>query len=166
MEYLVFKLQEQFGSVELLKVLEVIDGNQLKGITGAPSFILGNIQKNESDLLVYDLSSKIEGDANRSYPFILVLETQSEDEPITFGIGVNSIEGSISIEQNEIGEIQSNLDVVQGIVKKDDQEILVLDLEKILSEDELDLILELEDKLSLQKNPIEVESMLQTAEAV
>ncbi|MGK0289304.1 MAG: purine-binding chemotaxis protein CheW [bacterium] len=166
MEYLVFKLQEQFGSVELLKVLEVIDGNQLKGITGAPSFILGNIQKNESDLLVYDLSSKIEGETNRSYPFILVLETQSEDEPITFGIGVNSIEGSISIEQNEIGEIQSNLDVVQGIVKKDNQEILVLDLEKILSEDELDLILELEDKLSLQKNPIEVESMLQTAEAV
>jgi purine-binding chemotaxis protein CheW len=146
-QYLTFKLDSEIFATEVAKVREVLDLTTITKIPRTPDFMAGVINLRGSVVPVVDLRlcfdmSKTESTRNTC---IVVVEVMLENESTVIGALADSVEEVIELEPDQIQpapkigtQIQTNF--IKGMGKRDAQFIMILDIDRVFSSDELAVV--------------------------
>ena len=149
-QFLTFHIQNSLYAVDVSKVQEILEYTQPVKIPCSVSYVEGLISSRGEGISVIDLRSKfgMEKAEITGKTRIIILEIakqQEEDQPssqVIFGAIVDSVEEVIEIEDSAIeatpkfgNKISS--EYIHGIGKKNDNFIILLDIDKVFSFDEL-----------------------------
>ncbi|MGA8531900.1 MAG: chemotaxis protein CheW [Acidobacteriaceae bacterium] len=143
-QYLTFRLGNEIFATDVAKVREVLDLTTITAIPRTPEFMAGVINLRGSVVPVVDLRlcfemSKTETTRNTC---IVVVEVQLEGEATIIGALADSVEEVIDMEPEQIEPaprigMQIRTDFIRGMGKRDTQFIMILDIDRVFSADEL-----------------------------
>ena len=143
-QYLTFRLGNEIFAIDVAKVREVLDLTTITAIPRTPEFMSGVINLRGSVVPVVDLRlcfemSKTESTRNTC---IVVVEVQLDGEATVIGALADSVEEVIDLEPDQIQPAprigtQIRTDFIRGMGKRDAQFIMILDIDRVFSADEL-----------------------------
>lgn len=143
-QYLTFKLGNEIFATDVAKVREVLDFTTITEIPRTPEFMSGVINLRGSVVPVVDLRlclemSRTERTRNTC---IVVVEVLLDSEPTVIGALADSVEEVIDLEPDQIQPAprigtQIRTDFIKGMGKRDTQFIMILDIDRVFSADEL-----------------------------
>jgi len=143
-QYLTFKLDNEVFATDVAKVREVLDLTAITAIPKTPEFMAGVINLRGSVVPVVDLRLCFEMTKTVSTrnTCIVVVEVLIENEPIVIGALADSVEEVIDLEPEQIQPpprigSQIRTDFIKGMGKRDTQFIMILDIDRVFSADEL-----------------------------
>lgn len=146
-QYLTFKLDEEVFALDVAKVREILEESSITKVPQTPDFMRGVINLRGSVVPVIDLRlkfgmSRTEKTVNTC---IIVVEVQLENEVIVLGALADSVQEVIEMEQNQIEEAphigsRLNTDYIKGMGKLDGRFIMILDIDRVFSDDELETV--------------------------
>ncbi len=146
-QYLTFKLEDEVFAVEVAKVREILDHTSITKVPRTPDFMRGVINLRGSVVPVLDLRlkfgmSKTEQSVDTC---IIVLEITLEEEITILGALADSVQEVIELEPDQIepaprigGRIRT--DFIKGMGKRGNTFIMILDIDKVFSLDELEAV--------------------------
>ncbi|HPN39655.1 MAG TPA: chemotaxis protein CheW [Melioribacteraceae bacterium] len=147
MTYLTFTLDDELFAVEVSKVREVLDFTTITKIPRTPEYMRGVINLRGSVVPVIDLRlkfgmSKTETKVNTC---IIVLEIDMEGETVILGALADSVQEVFDLEPDQIEPAPKfgtkfKEEFLKGMGKKDEIFIIILDIDKVFSGEELILI--------------------------
>lgn len=142
--YLSFKLGDEMFAVEVSKVLEILELRPITKIPHAPVYMKGVINLRGSVLPVLDTRIKFGIDVKEQTvdTCIVVFMVNMEGSPLTLGAMVDSVEEVMEINDSDIGAPPAvgskfNPEYLLGMIKDDQTFIMVLNIDKVFSADEL-----------------------------
>jgi len=142
--YLSFELNDEIFAITVHNVLEVLENQKLTKVPKAPQYIKGVINFRGEILPVVDTRIKFNmpEKENESKSVIIVFDIDLEDKKLLIGGIVDGVKDVIEIENSEIKDIPNmgsryNSDFLHGMIKKDDIFIMLLNIEKVFSTEEL-----------------------------
>jgi purine-binding chemotaxis protein CheW len=148
-QYLTFRIGEETFAVDVVQVQEVLELLPITRIPKAPGFMRGVVNVRGRVVPVVDLRRKFElEDAEFTVDTcIVVLEISLDAETVVLGALVDSVQEVIELQAEQIEpapRMGTTLDTefIRGIGTKDELFIIILDTNKILSSDELDMVQE------------------------
>jgi purine-binding chemotaxis protein CheW len=138
--YLTFLLHGELYAIQVDKVLEVLEKQELTLVPNAPEVILGVLNFRGNVVPVYQtclVLNLTKLDDNSNY-FIIILELDTESGSINLGAIVDKVKGVIQINDDEIKSVppmnkEYNAEVIKGIVKYKDDYILIMDVDKLFA---------------------------------
>jgi purine-binding chemotaxis protein CheW len=143
-QYLTFKLGNEIFATDVAKVREVLDLTTITQIPRTPDFMAGVINLRGSVVPVVDLRlcfemSKTESTRNTC---IVVVEVLLDNESTVIGALTDSVEEVIDLEPDQIQPAprigtQIRTDFIKGMGKRDTQFIMILDIDRVFSAEEL-----------------------------
>lgn len=143
-QYLTFKLGNEIFATDVAKVREVLDLTPITSIPRTPEFMAGVINLRGSVVPVVDFRlcfgmSKTENTRNTC---IVVVEVVLDGESIVIGALADSVEEVIDLEPEQIEpapRIGAHIrtDFIRGMGKRDTQFIMILDIDRVFSAEEL-----------------------------
>ena len=143
-QYLTFKLGNEIFATDVAKVREVLDLTTITAIPRTPEFMAGVINLRGSVVPVVDLRlcfemSKTESTRNTC---IVVVEVLLDNESTVIGALADSVEEVIDLEPDQIQPAprigtQIRTDFIKGMGKRDTQFIMILDIDRVFSAEEL-----------------------------
>lgn len=143
-QYLTFKLGNEVFATDVAKVREVLDLTTITAIPRTPPFMRGVINLRGSVVPVVDLRlcfdmTKTESTRNTC---IVVVEVLLDSEATVIGALADSVEEVIDLEPDQIQPAprigtQIRTDFIKGMGKRDTQFIMILDIDKVFSAEEL-----------------------------
>jgi purine-binding chemotaxis protein CheW len=146
-QYLTFKLGNEIFAIEVSKVREVLDLTTITAIPRTPEFMSGVINLRGCVVPVVDLRlcfdmSKTESTRNTC---IVVVEVLMENESTIIGALADSVEEVVDLEPDQIEPAprigtQIRTDFIKGMGKREAQFIMILDIDRVFSGDELSAI--------------------------
>jgi len=158
-QYLTFKLGDGVFATDVAKVREVLDFTTITKIPRTPDFMSGVINLRGNVVPVVDLRlcfemSKTEKTVNTC---VVVVEMLLEGEATVIGALADSVEEVIDLEPDQIQPApkigtQIRTDFIKGMGRRDAQFIMILDIDRIFSAEELSAVRGVE----LNKPPAEV----------
>jgi len=137
--FLIFSLHGEQYAVPLLKVKEVIALTETTPVPYSPQYFKGIMNLRGQVISVIDLRMKMKMPKAEASPetAIIILDLS----PLSLGVIVDSVESVLAVEKQEI---QPPPDVggkdamyISGVTRKDSKLILLLDIEKTLSVEDL-----------------------------
>ena len=147
-QYLTFKLDEEVFAVDISKVREVLDFTTVTSVPQTPDFMRGVINLRGGVVPVVDLRLKFglpetEATVNTC---IIITEVNIGDETTVIGALADSVQEVMDLEAGEIEPApkigtQLNTEFLRGMGKKNDEFILILDIDKVFSSDEISMVL-------------------------
>jgi purine-binding chemotaxis protein CheW len=147
--YLSFTVCNELFAVNVIKVLEVLQKQHITHIPNAPNYIKGIINFRGDVVPVFESRLKFNlPDRDLTDQFVIVvLDLSKGSEIFRIGAIVDRVKDVISINNSEIKPVPSissefNTNFLQGIFKQQDNFIILLDVEKVFSRDELISIME------------------------
>jgi purine-binding chemotaxis protein CheW len=157
-QYLTFKLGEEVYATDVAKVREVLDFTTITKIPRTPDFMSGVINLRGNVVPVVDLRlcfemSKTEKTVNTC---VVVVEMLLDGEATVIGALADSVEEVIDLDPDQIQPApkigtQIRTDFIKGMGKRDAQFIMILDIDRIFSPEELSAVRGAE----LNKPPVE-----------
>ena len=146
-QYLTFKLGNEIFATDVAKVREVLDLTTITAIPRTPEFMAGVINLRGSVVPVVDLRlcfemSKTESTRNTC---IVVVEVLLDNESTVIGALTDSVEEVIDLEPDQIQPAprigtQIRTDFIKGMGKRDTQFIMILDIDRVFSAEELSAV--------------------------
>jgi purine-binding chemotaxis protein CheW len=143
-QYLTFKLGNEVFATDVAKVREVLDLTTITQIPRTPEYMSGVINLRGSVVPVVDLRLCFEMSKTVSTrnTCIVVVEVMLEGEPIVIGALADSVEEVIDLEPEQIQpapQIGTRIrtDFIKGMGKRDSQFIMILDIDRVFSSEEL-----------------------------
>jgi purine-binding chemotaxis protein CheW len=143
-QYLTFKLDEERFALDVAKVREILDFTTITRVPQTPAFMKGVINLRGSVVPVIDMRlkfgmSETEKTVNTC---IVVVEVEFESETIILGALADSVQEVVEMEPNQIEpapRIGTRLDTdfIRGMGKRDDNFIMILDIDKIFTSEEI-----------------------------
>lgn len=143
-QYLTFRLGNEIFATDVAKVREVLDLTTITAIPRTPAFMAGVINLRGSVVPVVDLRlcfemSKTENTRNTC---IVVVEVLLDDGVAVIGALTDSVEEVIDLEPDQIEPAprigtQIRTEFIRGMGKRDAQFIMILDIDRVFSADEL-----------------------------
>lgn len=139
LQWVTFRLENEIYGVNVMQVKEVLRYSEIAPVPGAPNFVLGIIHLRGTVVTVidtcqrFDLPSGEITDATR----IMILEVEGH----VIGILVDAVSEVVYLRQSEI-EASPNVGYdesskfIQGVCHKNDILLILVDLDKLLSEDD------------------------------
>ncbi len=162
-QYLTFKLGDEVFALDVAQVREVLDLTTITKVPRTPDFMRGVINVRGSVVPVVDLRlkfglSETEGTLDTR---IIVMELFLDDETTVIGVIADSVHEVLEIEVSQIEKpprigSRWRTEFIRGIGKRDDQFIIILDIEKVFSTDELAIVEVTATDMSSQKKNIEL----------
>ncbi|MBF0558964.1 MAG: chemotaxis protein CheW [Nitrospirae bacterium] len=150
-QYLTFKLEDEVFALDISKVREVLDFATVTKVPRTPEFMRGVINLRGSVVPVVDMRlkfgmSKTEKTVNTC---IIIVEISIEGESAILGALADSVQEVIDLEPAQIEpppRIGTKLktEFIRGMGKRNDQFVILLDIDKIFSADELSVIQDIE----------------------
>lgn len=146
-QYLTFKLGDEVFATDVAKVREVLDFTNITKIPRTPDFMSGVINLRGNVVPVVDLRlcfemSKTEKTVNTC---IVVVEMLLDGESTVIGALADSVEEVIDLEPEQIQPAprigtQIRTDFIKGMGKRDAQFIMILDIDRVFSAEELSAV--------------------------
>jgi purine-binding chemotaxis protein CheW len=146
-KYLTFTLADEEYGIGILKVKEIIGMMAITSVPRTPDFVKGVINLRGKVIPVIDLRLKFGMDA---IPYtdrtcIIVVEIDTDDMTIQIGIVVDSVSEVLNIKEEEIENAPSfgttlNTDYILGMAKIDSGVKILLDIDKVLSAEEIQVL--------------------------
>lgn len=147
-KYLTFKLGKEIYGIEILKVQEIIGMMNVTEVPKTPHFVRGVINLRGKVIPVISLREKftMQSIDDTSLTCIIVVQIKKSDGRIvTMGVIVDEVSEVLNIELNELEacpEFGLNVDTefILGMGKVGDKVIMLLDVNRVLSNGEIQLI--------------------------
>lgn len=146
-QYLTFKLGGEIFAIDVAKVREVLDFSTITKIPRTPEFMSGVINLRGNVVPVVDLRlcfemSKTEKTVSTC---VVVVEMMLEGEATVIGALADSVEEVIDLEPDQIEPApkigtQIRTDFIKGMGKRDSLFIMILDIDRIFSVEELSAV--------------------------
>jgi purine-binding chemotaxis protein CheW len=143
-QYLTFTLDQERYAVEIAKVREVLEFTGVSKVPRTPAFIRGIINLRGNVVPVVDLRLKfgLSRTEQTVDACIIIAEVQSGAEPIVLGALADSVQEVVELDPASIvppPRMGTRVDTgfLRGMGKRNDQFIMLLDIERVLSEDDL-----------------------------
>jgi purine-binding chemotaxis protein CheW len=143
-QYLTFRLANEIFATDVAKVREILDLTPITAIPRTPEFMSGVINLRGSVVPVVDFRlcfgmSKTETTRNTC---IVVVEVMLDNEPTVIGALADSVEEVIDLEPDQIQPPprighQIRTDFIRGMGKRDPQFIMILDIDRVFSAEDL-----------------------------
>lgn len=142
--YLSFNLGEEQFAAHVGKVLNILEMTKITEVPKAPEYMKGVINLRGTVLPVVDTRIKF-GMTPTEYTTntcIVVMEVDMEGDVVQVGALVDSVQAVLEIEESQIQPPPSigskyKSEFIYGMAKVDDRFIMLLDMEKVFSSDDI-----------------------------
>ncbi len=152
-QYLTFLLCGKVYGLGILNIKEIIEYGEITEVPMTPDFISGVINLRGSVVPVIDLSQRFSGQfiEYTKRTSIIILELQNNDLSIEIGVTVDMVNEVLDIRQSEIEPAPSLGDQIEtsfisGMAKIDGKLLILLNIENVLSIDELSMVGNIQSK--------------------
>ncbi len=146
-QYLTFTLADEVFAVDVARVREILEMPSITKVPQVPDFMLGVINLRGCVVPVIDLRQKfgMQETAQTVNTCIIVVEVAMDGENIVLGSLADSVQEVIEMEPAQIEaapHIGTNLktDFIKGMGKHDGRFVMILDIDKVFSSDELSAV--------------------------
>ncbi|HYA43297.1 MAG TPA: chemotaxis protein CheW [Syntrophobacteraceae bacterium] len=143
-QYLTFKLEEEVFALDISKVREVLDFTDVTKVPETPAFMLGVINLRGSVVPVVDMRLKFGMDRTEKTvnTCIIIVEIEIDGETTILGALADSVQEVMDLDPDQIEpppRIGTRLKTkfIKGMGKRDNQFIIILDIDKVFSADDL-----------------------------
>lgn len=143
-QYLTFQLGEETFAFDVLRINEVLELTQITRIPGANESMIGVINLRGSVVPVVDLRKKLNmSEKDRSIETaIIIIDTEYGEGKVTLGVLVDAAKKVIMLDKSQLEPppkvgMNLNIDYITAIGKQDNNFIILLNSDKIFSEEEL-----------------------------
>jgi purine-binding chemotaxis protein CheW len=148
-QYLTFMLAEEQYAVQVYDVKEVLEYTTVTRVPRTQDFMRGVINLRGSVVPVIDLRLKFGmGETEKTIDTsIIVMEVEINNDKVTVGTLADSVQEVINLDEEQIEPAPQigtriNTEFIRGIGKQDEQFIIILDIDRIFSEDEISMVVE------------------------
>ena len=143
-QYLTFKLDQELFAVDISKVREVLEFTTMTKVPRTPDFMRGVINLRGNVVPVVDMRLKLGlSMTERTVDTCVVISEISVDgERTVLGALVDSVQEVIDLDADNVApppHMGSRIDasVIRGMGKRDDQFVMILDLDRVFTADDL-----------------------------
>ncbi|WP_117233425.1 chemotaxis protein CheW [Vibrio maerlii] len=141
LQWVTFQLEEETYGINVMQVREVLRYTEIAPVPGAPDYVLGIINLRGSVVTVIDTRSRfglMQGEVTDNTRIIVI-----ESERQVIGILVDSVAEVVYLRSSEIDTTPSvgtdeSAKFIQGVSNRDGKLLILVDLNKLLSDDEWD----------------------------
>ena len=146
-QYLTFRLGDEVFALDIGKVREVLDFTTVTKVPRTPDFMRGVINLRGSVVPVVDLRLKFGMSATEKTvnTCVIITEVTVDGDTTVLGALADSVQEVIDLLPTDISaapRIGTKLrtEFIRGMGKRDDRFIIILDIDKVFSSDELALV--------------------------
>ncbi len=141
LQWVTFQLEEETYGINVMQVREVLRYTEIAPVPGAPDYVLGIINLRGNVVTVIDTRSRfglMEGEVTENTRIIVI-----ESERQVIGILVDSVAEVVYLRSSEIDTTPSvgtdeSAKFIQGVSNRDGKLLILVDLNKLLTDDEWD----------------------------
>jgi purine-binding chemotaxis protein CheW len=158
-QYLTFTLGDELFAADIARVREVLDYPTITRVPRMPDYLLGVTNLRDNVVPVVDMRLKfgMTPTARTVDTCVVIVETEFEGEPITIGCLADSVKEVLDLPQDQIEpppKIGLGLDTefLKGMGKQGDKFLMILDMEKMLSSVELQLVKDTAESAATEQN--------------
>jgi len=151
-QYLTFTLDDEVFALDIEKVREVLDFRSITRVPKTPEFMRGVINLRGSVVPVVDLRLKfgLTRTEQMAHTCIIIVEVAVDGETTVLGALADSVEEVLDLGADHIEPAPKigtklNTEFIKGMGKQNDHFIIILDIDKVFSTDELALVQEAEN---------------------
>lgn len=149
-QYLSFNLDDEVFALDISKVREVLEFTKVTRVPKTPDFMRGVINLRGNVVPVVDMKVRFGlGETMKTVnTCVIITEVRLEDEFVVLGAMADSVDEVFDLEAEEIEPAprignQLKMDFLKGMGKKGEDFILILDIDRIFSSDELEMVKDL-----------------------
>lgn len=149
-QFLTFMLNSDVYGIDILNIREIVDYGNITRVPMMPGFIAGVINLRGSVVTVVDLAQRFlqKPSKKTKRSSIVILEVEYSEQKLAIGITVDEVNEVLDISSGGIEPAPSfgteiRTDFISGMGKVSDQLLVLLDVENILSVEELSVVEEL-----------------------
>jgi purine-binding chemotaxis protein CheW len=146
-QYLSFKLDEEEFALDISKVREVLDFTKITKVPQTPAFMRGVINLRGAVVPVVDLNKKfgIKDTEKTVNTRIIIGEVDIEGDNIVLGVLADSVHEVMELDPEHIEPAPKigtrlNTDFLKGMGKRDEEFVMILDIDKVFSADDLSIV--------------------------
>ncbi|HEX5330942.1 chemotaxis protein CheW [Sulfuricurvum sp.] len=141
--FLTFFLQKEQYGIDILNVSEIIATIKITPLPRTPRFVKGVINLRGSIIPVVDLRQKFGMNSKKNDLDTAIIISVIFD--VKVGFIVDQVEDVLTFDKNDLVEVPQfanriNTDFIEGMVKTENDVIMVLEMEKMLDEDLFSLL--------------------------
>ena len=140
--YITFKLGDELFAIDVVRVREVLDLTEITRVPTAPPYMRGVVNVRGSAVPVVDLRLKfgLSATPDTVNTRIVVFELDLDGEPAVVGGLADSVHEVLELDRAEIREpprlaMRWRADMIDGLGKKGEQFIIVLDIARVFASD-------------------------------
>lgn len=141
--YITFKLGDELFAIDVARVREVLDLSEITRVPTAPPYMRGVVNVRGSAVPVVDLRRKfgLPAAADTVNTRIVVIELELDGELAVVGGLADSVHEVLELERSQIREpprlaMRWRADMIEGLGKKAEQFIIVLDITRVFTTDD------------------------------
>ena len=145
-QFLTFSLAEDIFAIDVIMAKEVLDFSEVTKVPQTPDYMLGVINLRGSVVPVIDMRLKFGmDDAEKTRDScIIVVEVNIDGESITVGAMADSVREVMDMNESQIEPpprigTKLNTEFIKGMGNLGDKFVIILDINKVFSADDLDL---------------------------
>jgi purine-binding chemotaxis protein CheW len=139
LQWVTFRLENESYGINVMQVQEVLRYTEIAPVPGAPPYVLGIINLRGNVVTVIDTRSRfaLPNAETTDQTRIVIIEAESQ----VVGILVDAVAEVVYLRQSEI-ETTPNVGndesakFIQGVCHKNDELLILVDLEKLMSDEE------------------------------
>ncbi|MFD2168178.1 chemotaxis protein CheW [Thalassotalea euphylliae] len=141
LQWVTFKLEMETYGINVMQVQEVLRYTEIAPVPGAPDYVLGIINLRGNVVTVIDTRSRFGLDSAEVTDNTRIVIIEAEKQVI--GILVDSVAEVVYLKASEI-DVAPNVGndesarFIQGVSNRDGELLILVDLNKLLSDDEWD----------------------------
>jgi purine-binding chemotaxis protein CheW len=154
-QYLTFKLEDEVFALDIAKVREVLEYTTVTKVPRTPDFMCGVINLRGGVVPVVNMRLKFGlADAEKTVnTCIIIVEMNVDGETTVLGALADSVQEVMDLEADQIEpapKIGTRLrtEFIKGMGKHDSKFIMILDIDKVFSADELALVQDAGERIS------------------
>lgn len=159
-KYVTFSLGEEMFALEIDKVREVLDFPEVTKVPQTPDFMRGVINLRGNVVPVVDLRLKfgMTETVQTVDTRVLIVEIVVDEEATVLGALADSVREVIEMTPDQIGpapKIGTRLrtDFIKGMGKRDDEFVIILDINHVFSVDELAVVQSVDQEMPVPMAP-------------
>ena len=141
LQWVTFQLENETYGINMMQVQEVLRYTEIAPVPGAPDYVLGIINLRGNVVTVIDTRSRFglpAGDVSENSRIVII-----EAEKQVIGIMVDSVAEVVYLRSSEIDAApavgtEESAKFIQGVSNRDGQLLILVDLNKLLSDEEWD----------------------------
>jgi purine-binding chemotaxis protein CheW len=146
-QYMTFRLGDELFAIDVAQVREVLEVSQITRVPTAPAYMRGVVNVRGQSTPVVDLRLRfgLPKGADSVHTRIIVMELQLDGEDTVLGGVADSVHEVIELDPRHIDPppriaMRWRTDFIQGMGKRGDDFIIILDVTAVFSSEELAMV--------------------------